>query len=187
MTDDMTMRERMLAGELYRDDAELGAELDRAQRLAFRINSTDPTDATTMRALFTELLGEFGDEAHIRPPFHCDYGHQIRIGARSFANFGLVILDVAADDDRRRRADRPERPAAHGDSPARARAPAGEVGGRRADHHRRQRLARRVASIVCPGVTIGDNSVVGAGSVVTRDVPADVVAVGSPAKVVREL
>ena len=62
-----------------------------------------------------------------------------------------------------------------------------EVGGRRADHHRGQRVARAAGVIVCPGVTIGENTVVGAGAVVTKDLPANVVAVGNPAKVVRHL
>lgn len=180
------MRERMLAGELYRGDAELAAELDRAQSLAFRINSTDPTDTKTVRALFTELLGEFGEGADIRPPFHCDFGYQTRFGARSFANFGLVILDVAAvtvgedvqmgpnvqlltathplEPEPRREKWESAQPISIGDNVW--------LGG---------------GVIVCPGVSIGENSVVGAGSVVTRDLPANVVAVGSPAKIIREL
>ena len=61
---------------------------------AHRINTTDPTDSDALRALFTELLGHYGEGAEIRPPFRCDYGYQTSFGARSFANFGLVVLDV---------------------------------------------------------------------------------------------
>lgn len=71
-------------------------------------------------------------------------------------------------------------------APGRAAAPPGQAGGRPPDHHRRQRVARR-GVIVCPGVTIGDNSVVGAGAVVTRDVPPNSLAVGNPARVVRTI
>ncbi len=90
------MRERMLAGEPYiADDPEIARDSQRAMRLTHAINLTDPTDGDTLRALFTELLGEFGEGAEIRPPFRCDYGFQTTVGARSFANFGLVVLDVA--------------------------------------------------------------------------------------------
>ncbi|MDH2413608.1 sugar O-acetyltransferase [Nocardioides sp. CER19] len=184
---DKTMRDRMLAGELYiADDAELAAESGRAQRLTHRINSVDPTSTEELRALFGELLGEFGDGAEIRPPFRCDYGYQTRFGARSFANFGLVVLDVAQvliGEDvqigphvQLLTATHPLEP-----GPRRDKWEAAEpitigdnvwLGG---------------GVIVCPGVTIGENTVVGAGSVVTRSLPADVVAVGSPARVVREL
>ena len=182
-----TMRERMLAGEPYvADDPEITAELERAQRLAHRINSIDPTASAELRALFTELLGEYGDGAEIRPPFHCDYGRHTRVGARSFVNFGLVVLDVAPvvigadvqigprvqlltathpiDPGPRRDKWESAEPISIGDNVW--------LGG---------------GVVVCPGVTIGENTVVGAGSVVIRDLPANVVAVGSPARVVREL
>src|SRR4051812_36672197 len=94
--DGMTMRERMLAGELYlADDPELVRDLARAAALRHRLNAMDPTDGSAVRAVLTDLLGAFGEESVIRPPFHCDYGYQTVIGARVFANFGLVCLDVA--------------------------------------------------------------------------------------------
>lgn len=181
------MRERMLAGDLYlADDPEIRADYERALRLTHRINATDPTDATTLRALFTELLGEFGDGAEIRPPFRCDYGYQTRFGARSFANFGLVVLDVATvtigedvqigPNVQLLTATHPVEP-----EPRRDKWESGSpivigdnvwLGG---------------GVIVCPGVTVGDNTVVGAGSVITRDLAPNVVAVGSPARVILEL
>jgi len=181
------MRQRMLAGELYiADDPEIADELARAQSLTHRINTTDPTDAETVRALFTELLGEYGPGAEIRPPFRCDYGHQTRVGARTFANFGLAVLDVAAvviGEDvqigpyvQLLTATHPVGPEARRDKWESAQPiTIGDnvwLGG---------------GVIVGPGVTIGENTVVGAGSVVTRDLPAGVVAVGSPARVVREV
>lgn len=184
---DKTMRDRMLAGEPYvADDPEIAEDSQRALRLTHAINLADPTDGDTLRALFTELLGGFGAGAEIRPPFRCDYGYQTTFGARSFANFGLVVLDVAAvsvgedvqigpnvqlltathplDPVPRREKWEAAEPITIGDNVW--------LGG---------------GVIVCPGVTIGENTVVGAGSVVVASLAADVVAVGAPAKVIRQL
>jgi maltose O-acetyltransferase len=183
--DTRTMRERMLAGELYiADDPELGRDSMRAQALTHRLNLADPTDGDLRRALLTELLGRFGEGSEIRPPFRCDYGYQTFVGARTFANFGLVSLDVATvtiGDDVQIGPNVQLLTALH---PVAA--------GPRRD---KWEAARPVTigdnvwlgggAIVLPGVTIGDNTVVGAGAVVTRDLPPDVVAVGNPARVVR--
>jgi maltose O-acetyltransferase len=186
-TGEKSMRERMLAGEPYiADDPVLAEESQRAQGLAHRINTMDPNDARGRRELLEELLGGFGEHSELRPPLHCDYGYQTTIGARTFVNWGATLLDVAAipigDDvqigphvqlltathplDPQPRRDKWEaaQPITIGDNVW--------LGG---------------GVIVCPGVTIGADTVVGAGSVVTRDLPAGVVAVGSPARVVREL
>jgi maltose O-acetyltransferase len=181
------MRERMLAGELYiADDPELARDAERAQRLTHQINTMDPTDHRRRRELLTELLGAFGEGSEIRPPLWCDYGYQTSVGARCFANWGLVSLDVATvriGDDvqigpnvQLLTATHPLEP-----GPRRARWEAAEpivVG---------DNVWLGGGVIVCPGVTIGADTVVGAGSVVVRDVPAGVVAVGSPARVVRAL
>jgi maltose O-acetyltransferase len=187
VTAEKSMRERMRAGELYlADDPELARELARAQALSHRYNTMDPTDAGGRRAVLAELLGAFGDGSEIRPPFYCDYGYQTFIGARTFANFGLVCLDVATvtigDDVQigpnvqlltpthpvepgpRRDKWESAKPIVVGDNVW--------LGG---------------GVIVGPGITIGENTVVGAGAIVTRDLPANVVAVGNPARVVREL
>ena len=181
------MRDRMLAGEAYiADDPQLSADSRRAQGLAHRINTMDPNDHDGRRALLEELLGGFGEHSELRPPLHCDYGSQTTIGARTFVNWGVVLLDVATitigDDvqigphvqlltathpiDPQARKDKWEaaEPIVIGDNVW--------LGG---------------GVIVCPGVTIGADTVVGAGSVVTRDLPAGVVAVGSPARVIREV
>ncbi len=186
-TDRRSMRERMVAGELYlADDVQLAGEAARAQRLTHRYNTMDPTDDEGMLAVLVELLGAFGEGSRIRPPLHCDYGHQTRIGARTFVNWGLVSLDVAAvtigddvqigpnvqlltathplDPDLRRDKWEAAEPVTIGDNVW--------LGG---------------GVIVCPGVTIGANTVVGAGTVVVRDLPPGVVAVGNPARVVRSL
>ena len=177
----------MLAGERYvADDPALARDSKRAQRLTHLINSQDPTDHDSRDRLLRELLGAFGEGSEIRPPLQCDYGYQTSIGERTFANWGLILLDVATitiGDDvqigpnvQLLTATHPLEP-----GPRRDKWEAAEpivigdnvwLGG---------------GVIVCPGVTIGADTVVGAGSVVTRDLPAGVVAVGSPARVLREL
>lgn len=181
------MRERMLAGELYlADDPEIVADHRRALSLTHRINTTDPTDRAALRTLYTELLGHYGEDAAIRPPFRCDYGFQMSFGARSFANFGLIVLDVArvtigedvqiGPNVQLLTATHPLEPGPRRDKwEAAAPITIGDnvwLGG---------------GVIVCPGVTIGEDTVVGAGSVVSRDLPAGVIAVGNPARVLRGL
>jgi maltose O-acetyltransferase len=146
----------------------------------------DPTDHDRRRSLLTELLGAFGEESEIRPPLQCDYGYQTTFGARSFANWGLVLLDVATvsiGDDVQIGPNVQLLTATHPLEP-----------GPRKD---KWEAAEPIVIgdnvwlgggvIVCPGVTIGADTVVGAGSVVTRDLPPGVLAVGSPARVIREL
>lgn len=186
-TDTRSQRERMLAGDLYvADDPQLAAESRRAAILMQQFNTSDPADPHARRAVLSELLGSFGEGSEIRPPLYCDYGYQIRVGARTFINYGAVLLDVATitigedvqigpnvqlltpthplDPDARRAKLEAARPITIGDNVW--------LGG---------------GVIVLPGVTIGENTVVGAGAVVTRDLPANVVAVGNPARVIRRL
>jgi maltose O-acetyltransferase len=185
--DDRTMRERMLAGDPYvADDPELAEANAAALDLVAAYNATTVRQRPLRRQLLERLLGAVGEDTEIRPPLYVDYGTQIRIGARCFANFGLVALDVAAitvgDDvqigpnvqlltpthpveaEPRRRKEEAARPITIGDNVW--------LGG---------------GVIVLPGVSIGADTVVGAGAVVTRDLPAGVVAVGNPARVVRTL
>lgn len=185
--DARTQRERMLAGDLYiADDPELARDSQRAQTLLQQFNGSVPSDPDARRRILDELLGSLGDGAEIRPPFHCDYGYQTHIGARTFVNFGLVALDVApiriGDDvqigphvqlltpthplepELRRAKWEAAEPITIGDNVW--------LGG---------------GVVVCPGVTIGADTVVGAGSVVLRDVPAGVLVAGVPARVVRSL
>lgn len=185
-TDQRTMRDVELAGELYiADDPQLAEDSDRAQRLSHEC-SMDPTDHDGRRRVLTELLGAFGEGSEIRPPFRCDYGYQTTFGARSFANWGLVTLDVSRvtiGDDVQIGPNVRLLTATHPIDP----------GPRRDKWEAAEPITIRDnvwlggGVIVCPGATIGENTVVGAGSVVTQDLPANVVAVGSPARVVRDL
>jgi maltose O-acetyltransferase len=185
--DPRTNLERMLAGDLYTaDDPEIVRRQQRAVRLAAAYQAAYAEDSDAARALLAELLGGLGEEAHVRPPLYVDYGSNITVGARTFVNYGLTALDVAAvtigedcqigphvqlltpthplEPEPRRDKLEAARPITVGDNVW--------IGG---------------GAIVLPGVTIGDNSVIGAGAVVTKDVPANVVAVGNPARPVRDL
>ena len=185
--DPRTMRERMLAGDLYTaDDPELRAAGTRALDLADAYNATTVRQGPLRRRLLEELLGSVGEGTEIRPPLLVDYGSSIRIGARCFANFGLVALDVAPitiGDDVQLGPNvqllTPTHPV--DPEPRRAKWEAAEpitVG---------DNVWLGGGAIVLPGVTIGENTVVGAWAVVTRDLPANVVAVGNPARIVRTL
>jgi maltose O-acetyltransferase len=183
----MGMKERMLRGELYHaDDPELAADHARAQELLERYNATRHADQDERERLLRELLAEVGESVVVKPPFRCDYGSQISIGAGTFVNYDCVMLDVAPirigaacqlatcvqlltathpiDPEPRRNGWEYGKPISIGDNVW--------LGG---------------GAIVCPGVTIGDDTVVGAGAVVTRDLPAGVVAIGNPARVHRAI
>lgn len=184
----MTEREKMLAGMEYdANDPELLAKLVVTRKALQTFNALPADDLAGMRAILKGLLGRIADdEIAINQPFRCDYGSQISIGRRFFANFNLVILDEATvtigDDcfigpnvsiytachsvDPQQRNTRREwaEPVTIGDNVW--------IGG---------------SVTILPGVTIGDNTTIGAGSVVTRDIPANSVAVGNPCKVIRTI
>jgi maltose O-acetyltransferase len=185
--DDRTQRQRMLAGDRYlADDPVLMAENCRAMGLCEQYNSAPGTDPSERSRILSDLLGSIGEDSVLRPPFYCDYGYQTHVGHRVFANFGLVALDVARitigddvqfgprvqlltplhplDPQPRREKWESAAPITIGENVW--------LGG---------------GVIVCPGVAIGANTVVGAGSVVTRHLPAGVLAFGSPARVIRAL
>jgi len=179
------MRERMLAGELYlADDPVLAEEQARAASLLDRFNQT--SDGAERHGLLLELLGQFGEGSEIKPPLRCDYGYRIRVGARTFVNYGLVALDVASiaiGDDVQIGPNVQLLTPTHPIDPD----------ARRAKWEAAEPIAIEGnvwlggGVIVLPGVTIGENTVVGAGSIVTKDLPPNVVAAGNPARVVRSL
>ncbi|MFD5753212.1 sugar O-acetyltransferase [Streptomyces sp. NPDC127033] len=185
--DPRTHLERMLAGDLYiADDPEIAERQQRAVRLAARYQAAYTEDARAAGPLLAELLGSVGDQAHVRPPLYVDYGSNITIGARTFVNYNLTALDVAAITIGE---DCQIGPNVQLLTPTHPLEPG----------PRRDKLEAALpitigdnvwlggGAIVCPGVTIGDNSVIGAGAVVTKDIPANVVAVGSPARPIRTL
>lgn len=180
-------KDRMLRGEPYLAGAdELLAERRHCRLLCERFNTVSFADTDTRRAILHELLGEVGEGAEVMAPFQCDYGYQIRIGARTFVNYDAVVLDAAEvtigadvqigpnvqlltalhplESAPRRRGLETAEPIVIADGAW---------------------LAAGV--IVCPGVSIGADAVVGAGSVVTRDLPGRHLCVGNPCRVIREL
>jgi maltose O-acetyltransferase len=185
--DPRTNRERMLAGDLYiADDPENARIAHRAAQLTDRYYRAWLDDEGSARPHLEEMLGLLGDDAFIKPPLLVDYGENFFVGARTFINFGLTVLDVARvtiGEDCQIGPNVQLLTATHPVDPVtrRARLEAAEpitigdnvwLGG---------------GVIVCPGVTIGENSVIGAGAVVTKDIPANVVAVGNPARPVRTI
>jgi maltose O-acetyltransferase len=181
------MKERMLRGELYvADDPDLAADFGRVQGLLERYNGAAHSEQDVRDRILRELLGSVGEGVHIRPTFYCEYGTPISIGARTFVNFDCVMLDVApiTIGEACQVATRVQfLTATHPIDPGPCR-----IGWEYAEPIT---LGGNVwlggGVIVCPGVTIGDDTVVGAGAVVTRDLPAGVVAVGTPARVLREI
>ncbi len=181
------MRERMLAGDLYQaDDPELVREHLLAMALVEELNGTPATDPDARRRVLTTLLGAYGEGSEIRSPFFCDYGYQLYVGARTFANFGLVALDVGRitiGDDVQIGPNVQLLTATHPMDP-RLRQEKWELG---APITIGDNAWLGGGVVVCPGVTVGAGTVVGAGSVVTVDLPHEVLAVGSPARVLRQL
>jgi maltose O-acetyltransferase len=185
--DPRTNRERMLAGDLYiADDPENARLAQRALRLADAYHRASVADDAGARSLLVELLGTLGEDAYVKPPLFVDYGENLHIGPRTFVNYNLTALDVATITIG---ADCQLGPGVQLLTPTHPVEP----------EPRRDKLEAALpivlgdnvwlggGVIVCPGVTIGDNTVVGAGAVVTKDLPANVVAVGNPARVVREI
>jgi len=180
-------RARMLAGELYNPrDPELVAERERARELVRLYNQTGATDGESRELLLEELFGSVGESTTIEPPFRCDYGTQITVGDRFFANFGCVFLDVCsiAFGDRCLLG-----PSVHVYTATHPLDAATRAEGR--EYGKPVTVGDDVwvggQAVLNPGVEVGDRSVVASGAVVTRDVPADVVVQGNPAEVVKEL
>lgn len=188
MTDDQrTARERMIAGEPYlADDPELIAAAQRARRLMVEYTEACARSAEDGRFILGELLGSVGADVAIRPPLYVDYGSQITVGDRVFANYGLTALDCAPitiGDDTQIGPHVQLLTPTHPVDPAARRTKVEAAGPITIGSN----VWLGGGVIVLAGVTIGDNSVIGAGSVVVSDIPANVVAVGNPAKVIRQL
>ena len=178
-----TEREKLLAGELYdAGDPALQAELAATHRWLVRYNAALGASASERRELLLERLAAVGEGAVVRPPFHCDYGLNISLGAGVFLNFNCVILDVVAVSIGDKTQIGPAVQILAADHP---RDPARRAAG--LEFGRPIRIGRNVwiggGAIILPGVSIGDDALIGAGSVVTRDIPAGAVAFGNPARV----
>jgi len=178
--------QKMLAGELYDAlDVELVMLRTKARNLCQDLNATRESDQVTRRRILTELFAAGGDDIWLQPPFFCDYGSNIRFGAKCFLNFNCTILDVC--------------PVVIGDRTLFGPSVQIYTATHPIDHvlRRTQEFGKPIeigsdvwiggGSIICPGVKIGSRTVIGAGSVVTKDVPDDVIAVGNPCRVIRKV
>lgn len=181
-----TEKEKMLAGEFYEPlDAELVVARNRARDLCQDLNATREADREVRRAILEQLFAMGGDSVWMQPPFFCDYGSNIFLGERVFFNFNCVVLDVCR--------------VTIGDftlfGPAvqiyAATHPMNAAERRKHESGRPIEIGADVwvggGAIICPGVAIGSKSVIGAGSVVTRNIPEGVIAAGNPCRVIREI
>ena len=184
----MTEKEKMLSGMVYSAiDDQLLKELNEVKEIIHEYNALKPSQTLRRFQILKDLLGHVADdEIIVNQPFYCDYGKQIRVGKRFFANFNLTILDealVTIGDDCFIGPNVSIYTACHSTDPV--------------ERNTRREWAEPVtigdnvwiggSVTILPGVTIGSNVTIGAGSVVTRDIPDNVVAVGNPCKVIKNL
>jgi maltose O-acetyltransferase len=180
-------KEKMVAGELYDPlDKQLSEERLRARLLIKDLNESSEDKPEERSRILKALLPHSNPDVWIQPPFYCDYGYNIQIGAKVFFNFNCVVLDVAQVTIGSRTMFGPNVQIYTATHPM--------------DHKLRASGLENAkpidigediwvggSAVICPGVTIGDRSVIGAGSVVTKNIPADVFAAGNPCRVIRSL
>ena len=182
----MTERQKMLIGDLYDPlDAELTSARERARDLCQALNATREAEQEARRRILSELFGKGGETVIMQPPFYCDYGSNIELGERVFFNFNCVVLDVC--------------PVRIGDFTLFG--PAVQIltpmHPFNASLRRKQEYGKPVeigsdvwvggGALILPGVRVGSRTIIGAGSVVTRDIPDGVLAAGNPCRVIREI
>jgi maltose O-acetyltransferase len=182
----MSERQKMLAGDLYDPlDPELVSARERARDLCQALNATREAEPEARRRILSDLFGRGGETVWMQPPFYCDYGSNIELGERVFFNFNCVVLDVC--------------PVRIGDYTLFG--PAVQIYTPmhpfNAELRRQREFGKPVeigsdvwvggAALILPGVRIGSRAVIGAGSVVTRDIPDGVFAAGNPCRVIREI
>ena len=183
----MDQKERMLKGLPYKAWLDgLEEERDACKAKVYALNMLPPAERARIPALLKDLFGKTGERLFVEPPFHCDYGWNIAVGENFFANYNLTILDVGKvtiGDNVQIAPNVSIYTAGHPVHPA-SRNSGYEYG-----------IPVTIGSnvwiggsvVILPGVTIGDNAVIGAGSVVTKDIPADHIAAGNPCRVLRKI
>ncbi|GAB3652743.1 maltose acetyltransferase domain-containing protein [Echinicola sediminis] len=180
-----TEKEKMIAGKMYAPlDEELVEDRIQARLLIKTLNETREDKPTERSHVLKELLPNAAPDLWVQPPFYCDYGYNITVGESVFFNFNCIVLDVAPVTIGSRSMFGPNVQIYTATHPI---------------NHIERSSGREYAKpitigedvwvggsvVICPGVKIGDRSVIGAGSVVTKDIPADVFAAGNPCKVIR--
>jgi maltose O-acetyltransferase len=180
-------KEKMIAGEMYDPlDKQLVEDRIRTRLLIKALNDTREDDTAQRSRIIKELLPDAAPDLWLQPPFYCDYGYNMKVGERVFFNFNCIVLDVAPVVIGSRTMFGPNVQIYTATHPV--------------DHAERssgREYARPIvigedvwiggSAVICPGVTIGNRSIIGAGSVVTKDIPDDVIAAGNPCKVIRPI
>ncbi len=183
----MTQKERMLQGLPYKAWLDgLEEEREACKQKIYQLNTLPPAERDRIPELLKALFGKTGEEVWLEPPFHCDYGWNIEVGDHFFANYNLTILDVGkvtigdsvqiAPNVSLFTAGHPVHPDSRN---------SGYEYGLPITIGNNVWIGGNV--VILPGVTVGDNAVIGAGSVVTKDIPANVIAAGNPCKVLRQI
>ena len=182
-----TEKEKMLSGELYdASEYHLASERRKTRLLLKRYNDSNDEQVLLRKEILRQLIGVYDKDLYIEPPFYCDYGSNITVGKKVYFNFNCVVLDVNE--------------VTIGDNTLFGPNVQIYTASHPMDYKVRQEwleLGKPIvigsdvwvggSVIICPGVTIGDRCVIGAGSVVTRDVPSDTFAAGNPCKVIKQL
>ncbi len=184
----MTEREKQHSGALYDPaDPQIAAEQTQFQEKLYDFNRTRPGEGEKRSALLREMFAEIGDGCYIEPPLHSNFGgHHVHFGKCVYANYNLTLVDdthIYVGDQTMFGPNVTLATAGHPVDPT--------LRGRGLQYNMPVRIGKNcwlgAGVIVLPGVTIGDNVVIGAGSVVTKDIPSDVVALGNPCRVVRSV
>ena len=183
----MTEKEKMLAGELYDPlDRQLSEERVRTRLLIKELNDSREDEGEERSRILGQLIPNAGPGLWLQPPFYCDYGSNMVLGSRVFFNFNCVVLDVMQVTIGSRTLFGPNVQVYTATHPIDHQIRASGV-----EYARPIVIGEDVwvggSAVICPGVTIGDRTIIGAGSVVTRDIPSDVFAAGNPCRVVRSL
>ena len=180
-------KQKMLSQKPYiASDPELSKERMLAQKTCFEINSLSPEFVEKRNQLLKNLLGSVKDNFYVEPPFHCDYGYNISIGEKFYSNYNLIILDCAK--------------VSIGDNVMLAPNVSIFTAGHPIDTEMRNKeweyaIPVKIGTnvwiggntVINPGISIGDNTVIGSGSVLTKDIPSNVIAAGNPCKVIRKI
>jgi len=182
----MTERELQQAGHLYMLNEELLAAHQNSKRITRLLNATLETEVARRKELVQELFAEAGPGSYIEPPFYCDYGYNVKVGENFYCNYDCVFLDcghITIGDHVMFGPKVSLYTASH------------PIDAAVRKYHHDLGIPITIGdnvwiggnTVVCPGVTIGENTVIGAGSVVTHDIPANVVAAGNPCRVLHPI
>ena len=182
-----TEKEKMIDGELYFAlDKQLSDDRTTTRLLIKRLNESFEDQPEIRAEILKQLIPKAGEGLWIQPPFYCDYGYNMIVGDRVFFNFNCVVLDVSYVRIGSRTLFGPNVQIYTATHPIDAQERASGY-----EYAKPIAIGEDVwvggSAVICPGVTIGDRTIIGAGSVVTRDIPSDVFAAGNPCKVIRHL